>query len=386
MSNLKQNASNSLPIALILGAGQCALGTIRSLKEDKAISIVVMGNDKRGLAQHSKYIDAFYPCDENNSDSIYSVLKTINDKYDKVIPIPTGADFWVDVLINSPIEFEHFITDLKPEYSELMKKSVQQSLAETCHIPYPPSVKIHAKKDLETACNTLDFPCVVKPVSRVDKTVPFRIRSYRLPGQMLKDIEPLLGDYDFLASTQIMGPDKNIYTYGSFAVNGEVKLQYTGRKLTQRPMHFGVAGIAESVKEIPEISKFSKDMIKAVNFSGISQIEFKKNNKDGMYYLMEMNPRIWLWMQIAASSGVNLALAYYDHLAQRPPRDYKQTKKCMFINGLSMFDNTFRERDLTWIPYYIKSRFIPHVYSIKDRKDPKPYKIERKRFLKKIIH
>jgi predicted ATP-grasp superfamily ATP-dependent carboligase len=203
---------------------------------------------------------------------------------------------------------------------------------------------------------------------------------------MLKDIEPLLGEYDFLASTQIMGPDKNIYTYRSFAVNGEVKLQYTGRKLTQRPMHFGVAGIAESIKEIPEISKFSQDMIKAVKFSGISQIEFKKNNKDGMYYLMEMNPRIWLWMQIAASSGVNLALAYYDHLAQRPPKDYKQTKKCMFINGLSMFDNTFRERDLTWLPYYIKSRFMPHVYSIKDPKDPKPYRIERKRFLKKIIH
>jgi hypothetical protein len=49
------------------------------------------------------------------------------------------------------------------------------------------------------------------------------------------DLKPLLGEYDFLTSTQILGSDKNIYTFGSFAVNGKVKVHYMGRKLTQRP-------------------------------------------------------------------------------------------------------------------------------------------------------
>ena len=51
-----------------------------------------------------------------------------------------------------------------------------------------------------------------------------------------------------------------------------------------------------------------------------------------------------------------------------------------------MFDNSFREGNFTWLLYYIKSRFVRHIYSIKDRDDPKPYEIELKRFLKKIIH
>lgn len=386
MSNLKQNASKYLPVALVLGTGQCALGTIRCLKDDRNIRIIVMGNQSRGLAQYSKYIDAFYPCDENDPKDIYSVLIKINDLHHKVIPIPTGSDFWVDILINNPIKLEHFITDLKPGYSELMKKNVQQKLAERCNIPYPPSVTIHSQNDLLNACRSLRFPCVVKPVSRVDKSVPFRIRSYQTPEKMMRDIEPLLGKYDFLASTEILGPDKNIYTYGSFAVNGEVKAHYTGRKLTQRPMKFGVAGIAESVNDIKVVTESSKRMILESDFSGISQIEFKKDRRSGKYYLMEINPRIWLWIQAASESGVNLVLAYYDHLAKRPPKTYKQSKKCMFINGLSMFDNTFRERNLTWLFYYIKSRFVNHIYSIKDRQDPKPYTIERQRFLKKIIH
>jgi predicted ATP-grasp superfamily ATP-dependent carboligase len=127
-------------------------------------------------------------------------------------------------------------------------------------------------------------------------------------------------------------------------------------------------------------------MIAESAFSGISQIEFKKDKKSGKYYLMEINPRIWLWMQTASESGVNLVMAYYDHLAQRPEKKYDQSKKCMFINGLSMFDNTVREKKLTWLPYYIKSCFVYHIYSIKDRQDSKPYIIERRRFLKKIIH
>jgi len=385
MNSSKQNDSKQLPIALILGTGHCALGTIRSLKANPDIPIIVMGNREKGLAQHSRYVDDYYPCDQNDLSNVYRVLKKIDDSYDKVIPIPTGSDFWVDVMINSPVEFKHFITDLKPHYSDLMKKSVQQILAEKCRVPYPASIEIKNKDDLGTACETLEFPCVVKPVSRASGTVPFRIRTYKTPDQLKGGIQGLLNECDFLASDLIPGPDKNIYTYGSFAVKGEVKAEYFGRKLTQRPMHFGVAGIAESIYDVPQLRTYSTAMLKDIGFSGISQIEFKKSTRDGKFYLMEINPRIWLWMQAAAESKVNIALAYYSHLAGLREKKYHQSGKCMFISGLSMFDNTFREKDLTWLPYYLKSRFTRHIYSIKDRRDPEPFRIERRRFLKKFI-
>lgn len=386
MNNWKQNASELQPVALVLGDGQCALGTIRSLKDDPQIPIILLGDTKRGIAHFSKYLKEFYHCEENDSEGIYKVLKKINEKYEAVIPIPTGSDFWVNIIIESPVEFDHFITDLRADYQDLMKKSVQQNLAETCQIPYPDSVAIHSVDNMKTACNTLRFPIVVKPVSRASGQVPFRIRDYKTPSEFIRDIKPLLGECDFLASTQITGPDKNILSYGSFSVDGEVKAEFTGRKLTQRPMRFGVAGIAEAIRPINKMSELSKKLLKEIRFSGISQIEFKKDSRDGKYYLMEINPRIWLWVQTATRSGVNLVLAYYWHLSGQKTVTGKQKRKVMFINGASMFDNTFREKNLTWIPHYLRSRITRKVFSIKDRQDPKPYKVERSRFLKKFIY
>ena len=265
-----------------------------------------------------------------------------------------------------------------------MEKSYQQKLAEECNIPYPASYKVSNTQDLKEACKLLRFPCVVKPVSRVEKNLPFRIRSYKTADKLEKDIMPLLGSCDFLVSTQIMGPDKQLYSYGSLAVEGNVIAEYTGRKLTQQ---FGVAGIAESIDLIEEIQHYSKKLLKRSKFSGISQIEFKRDVHDGKYYLMEINPRIWLWAQTATESGVNLPLAYYYYLSNLNTPTYVQNnKKVMFISGLSLFDNTFREKSLIWVKYYLKSKFIKHIFGIKDAKDIAPYRVERRRFLKKIIH
>lgn len=384
MNSSKQNDSKSLPVALVLGTGQCALGTIRSLKEDPHIRIIVTGNERKGVAQFSGYIEKYYPCKEDDINDVYGILKIINEQYDNIVIIPTGSDFWVDIMINSPYDFNHFITDIRPQYANLMQKDFQRSLAVTCNIPYPDSHKITKPEDFDDLQDHIGFPCVVKPVSRTSKQVPFRIRSYKTQKGLIKDIKPFLGQYEFLVSTKIEGPDKNIYTYGSFAVDGKIQNEYFGRKLTQRPMKYGVAGIAESCRVIPEIRAYSEKMLNETTFSGISQIEFKKDTKTGKYYLMEINPRIWLWIQTATISGVNLVLAYYYHLAKMNAVVFKQKQKAMFISGLSLFDNTVREKNITWMLYYIKSRFVNHIYSIKDKNDPEPYRVERKRFIKKI--
>jgi len=388
MDNLKQkDFKDKNPVALVMGTGICALGTIRSLKEDPAIPIILMGNKERGIAQYSKYISDFFPCNEADIDEINAVLSAVNKKYEAVIPFAAGADFWISRLLEARETLDHFILDVRTEYAELMKKNIQRELAQKCGIPYPQSLEIHSAGDMGMTLKSLRFPVVVKPVSRAAGAVPFRIRAYKAPEKLQRDLQAFLGKARFLASTEITGPDKNIYTYGSFAVNGVVKNEFFGRKLTQRPMKYGVAGIAESAGEIPEIREYSRKLLKETAFTGISQIEFKYDRTDKKYYLMEINPRIWLWIQAATGAGVNLPLAAYDYHAGRGELQHRQgSKKVMFVNGLSMFDNTFRERKLIWLPYYIKSLFVKRVCGVKDFADPMPYRIECRRFLKKIIH
>ena len=50
----------------------------------------------------------------------------------------------------------------------------------------------------------------------------------------------------------------------------------------------------------------------------MSQVEFKRDPRDGRFKLMEVNPRFWLWHGLAASLGVDFARIAYHDLLGRP--------------------------------------------------------------------
>jgi hypothetical protein len=50
----------------------------------------------------------------------------------------------------------------------------------------------------------------------------------------------------------------------------------------------------------------------------VSQVEFKRDPRDGRFKLMEVNPRLWLWHGLAAALGVDFArITYLDLLGRR---------------------------------------------------------------------
>ena len=57
-----------------------------------------------------------------------------------------------------------------------------------------------------------------------------------------------------------------------------------------------------------------------LEFSGISQVEFKLDPRTGTYKLIEVNPRLWQWHGLATACGVDLThIAYLDLVGRRPP-------------------------------------------------------------------
>ena len=62
-------------------------------------------------------------------------------------------------------------------------------------------------------------------------------------------------------------------------------------------------------------------LLRQLGFHGLSQVEFKRDPRDGAYKLMEVNPRLWQWHGLAAACGVDLPLiAYRDLLGERAER------------------------------------------------------------------
>jgi predicted ATP-grasp superfamily ATP-dependent carboligase len=115
------------------------------------------------------------------------------------------------------------------------------------------------------------------------------------------------------------GGDDELYTLGSYlAKDGEPLGLFCGRKLRQTPREIGNCRVGEAVW-VDEVVEQGLTLLNRIGFHGISQVEFKRDPRDGRYKLMEVNPRLWQWHGLAAACGVDLVrIAYRDLLGDRP--------------------------------------------------------------------
>ncbi len=118
----------------------------------------------------------------------------------------------------------------------------------------------------------------------------------------------------------IPGGDERIWTLGSYRdAAGRPLASFTGRKLRQWPPGFGTGRAAEAHWD-PAYAERGHALLDALGFHGLSQLETKRDPRDGRDHLIEVNTRSWLWVGLAAAAGVNLPLAAYLDAVGRPRR------------------------------------------------------------------
>ena len=61
-------------------------------------------------------------------------------------------------------------------------------------------------------------------------------------------------------------------------------------------------------------------LLKEFGYFGLSQVEFKRDPRNGSFKLMEINPRLWQWHGLATACGVDLPrIAYADLVGEPTP-------------------------------------------------------------------
>jgi D-aspartate ligase len=112
----------------------------------------------------------------------------------------------------------------------------------------------------------------------------------------------------------VPGGDDELYSLGSYLrEDGEPLGLFSGRKLKQVPPLVGTCRVGEAVW-VEEVVDAGLRFLRGLGYHGISQVEFKRDPRDGRYKLMEINPRLWQWHGLAAACGVDLPLIAYRDL------------------------------------------------------------------------
>jgi predicted ATP-grasp superfamily ATP-dependent carboligase len=82
-------------------------------------------------------------------------------------------------------------------------------------------------------------------------------------------------------------------------------------------MEFGRASTYAEAVEAPELEALSTQLLQRIGYSGLAEVEFMYDTRDGRFEFLEVNARIWGWHTIAFQAGLDLPyLAYLAALGQ----------------------------------------------------------------------
>ena len=118
----------------------------------------------------------------------------------------------------------------------------------------------------------------------------------------------------------VPGPASNHYFVDGFIdVRGEVRALFARRRLRMHPPNFGNSSYMVSIPRA-EVAQAVNDLIRlltAEGYRGIFSAEFKKDERDGVFKILEVNARPWWFVEFAAKCGMDVVeMAYRDALGE----------------------------------------------------------------------
>jgi predicted ATP-grasp superfamily ATP-dependent carboligase len=127
--------------------------------------------------------------------------------------------------------------------------------------------------------------------------------------------------FPVVVQENIPGPFEELVSVGlQIDVDGTVLGSFCARKRCEYPRPFGDGLIVESIAD-PGIVEPAAVLLRAAGYAGICDVEFKRDERDGEFKVLDANPRVWLWHGLAARNGFPLALNAYRRATGGPKVD-----------------------------------------------------------------
>lgn len=352
---------NNTKGAIVLEGHVQGLSNTRSLGE-LGIPVYVV-DVVHCLAQHSRYCTKFFKCPDFKSEAFIEFLIELAQKENIRGWFLIGSnDHIVENLSLHQTQLAPFYKMLVPDkfrlYDIINKKKLLE-IAEECGTTIP------ATCDHEhiIKAQTFRFPLLIKgneglSFFKATHQKAIQVDSYHELIDVCNDLQGVVDIKDVMIQELIPNSsDNKVVSFTCFAIKGEIKSYWMGRKLREHPIKYGTATFAESVFDSAVLNE-ATPLVRALDYTGTCEIEFLLDTRDGKYKLIEINPRTWLWVGLAKACGVDYAKMMYNYVNDIP-QDYPNTYEVgiKWINWLTdtVFGLKAVSKRLITIPAYIKS-------------------------------
>ena len=199
-------------------------------------------------------------------------------------------------------------------------KSNTYQLAERLGIPVPRTWNPKSLNDLADLYPRL--PLAIKPAVKENFFYATGAKAWRAdsPEQLQKLYNRAARDIraeEILVQEIIPGDGRRQLSSCAFFREGHAHSVMLARRMRQHPREFGRAATYVETVELPEIEEFSERFLRAINFYGIVEVEFKQDPRDEQYKLLDVNARAWGFHGLGQAAGVDFPyLLFADQCGQ----------------------------------------------------------------------
>src|SRR5260370_793001 len=297
--------------ALVLGGNLNGLSIARSLGRH-GVPVWVTTSPNIKLAGCSRYTLRTLPWPSGESEGQVTYLLDLAERYqlDQWVLFPT-SDESAALLSKFHNALSRRFRVSTPTWDTLRwayDKRLTYRLAAGEKVDYPSTIYPANEADLEAvACA---FPAILKPATHAavnrftsDKAWPAANRE-ELLARYRKARELVPPDL-ILVQELIPGGGDSQFSYAALCCDGQPIASLTARRTRQYPIDFGYSSSFVETLDIPEIVARSRRLLAAIRYTGLVEVEFKFDARNGRYKLLEINPRLWTWSTLCPRPGLD---------------------------------------------------------------------------------
>ena len=297
--------------ALVMGADYRALGVVRSLGR-RGIPVWVINQGGHLVAAASRYVRRRLPWPAGDEGGRVDFLLALcaTHRLNGWMLIPTD-DYTVGL---ASVHHEALASGYQltvPAWEKLRwacDKRLLHQLAGKLQVHQPWTACPSNREELESL--DCPFPVILKPAVRLQPS------SLAIPKAWLaEDRRSLLTRYE--EASALLSPENLIiqeivpgggeaqFSYAALCKDGRSLASVVARRTRQFPRDFGQFSTYVETIDAPAVVEPAERLLAALRLTGLVEVEFKQDPRNGQFKVLDINPRVWGWHTLSRRAGVD---------------------------------------------------------------------------------
>jgi D-aspartate ligase len=317
-NNTPSVSGQEAPGAVVIGGDYQGLGIARSLGR-RGVRVCVI-DDEYSITRFSKYcVHSLKVSSLRTHDDIRGSLLDLKDRFDVSgwVLFPTREEI-VAAISESRQELSLHYRVPTSDWSRIRwawdKRNTYQ-LAEELGIPMPATFYPKSVSELSGVPN-LRFPVALKPAIKehfvyATRAKAWAARNHAELKSLCQKAFDIVGPGEVMIQEFIPGGGLQQFAYCAFFRDQEAIGKMVVRRRRQHPYQFGRASTFVETVDVPVVEDYSERFLRAIDYYGLVEIEYKLDPRDNQYKLLDVNPRTWGYHSIGLQAGVDFPYLQY---------------------------------------------------------------------------